>query len=279
MIRTGLRVVECGHCRNVEAITMRGAPLRVVDFPALIGVIAHPSAGVILFDTGYDAAFLAATEPFPERLYRIATPVRLPPGESAAERLAVLGIAPEDVRHIVISHFHGDHVAGLGRFPHARLHCARAGLLDVRTHGRWARVRRGLLPALLPRHIADASFFEEARAVDLPPAFHPFERGADLLGDGSLLAVELPGHCPGHWGLALRVEDDRHVMMVADAAWSIEAIEADAPPPAAVARLLGDARAGRRTLRALHGLSVARPDTLLIPSHCARAARRAGLQP
>lgn len=279
MIRTGLRVVECGRCRNAEALTRRDARWRVVDFPALVGVIVHPAAGVVLFDTGYDEAFFAATARFPERFYRMATPVDLRPGESAPERLAAMGIRTDDVRHVVVSHFHGDHVAGLRRFPHARLHCARAGLADVRAHGRLARVRRGLLPALLPARMKDASFFEDARAVDLPAAFRPFERGADLLGDGSLLAVELPGHCPGHWGLALRIEDDRHVMMVADAVWSIGAIDDDAPPPAAVARLLGDAAAGRDTLRALHRLRVERPDTVLLPSHCPRAARSAGLQP
>ncbi len=278
MIRTRLRVVECGHCRHAEAMTQRGASWRVVDFPALVGVIEHPTEGVILFDTGYDAAFLAATRSFPERLYGMATPVRLPAGESAAERLAALGIAPDDVRHVVISHFHGDHVAGLHRFPRARLHCARAGLADLRAHGRFGRVRRGLLSALVPARIDDAAFFEDAPVVDLPGAFHPFARGADLIGDASLLGVELPGHCPGHWGLALRVEDDRYVLMVADAAWSVVAIAQDAPPPVAVARLLGDPHAGRRTLHALHRLGATRPDTVLLPSHCGRASRRAGFQ-
>ena len=275
--RTALEVVACGHCRHPAAMTMRGASWRVVDFPALVGVIRHPDAGLILFDTGYDPAFLAATRAFPERLYRLATPMHLAPGQSAVEQLAARGIAADDVRHVVISHFHGDHVAGLHNFPNARLHCARAGVRDLRARGRFGGARRGLLPALIPDRIDDAAFFEDAPAVDLPDAFRPFERGADLLGDGSLIAVALPGHCPGHWGLALRRADDRPAVMGADAAWSIAAIERDAPPPAPVARLLGDAAAGRCTLHALHRLHRERPDTVLLPSHCPLAAERAGL--
>lgn len=277
MKRTTLRVMECGRCRHPEAMTMKGASWKVVDFPSLVGVIRHPVEGVILFDTGYDPAFLAETAKMPERLYAIVTPVILEPGRSAVERLAAMGIGPDDVSHIVISHFHGDHVAGLARFPNARLHCSRAGLADVNAHGRIGQVRRGILSGLIPDRIDGAAFFEDAPILNLPTDFLPFERGADILGDGSLVAVDLPGHCPGHWGLALRMEDDRHVMMVADAAWSITAIERNASPPALTAAMLGDARLHRRTLCALHQLHARKGETVLLPSHCAKAAATAGL--
>lgn len=275
MRRTGLSVVECGHCRQIGAATMRGAPWRIVEFPSLVGVIRHPTEGVVLFDTGYDPAFLAATRRLPERIYRWATPVTIPSGTSIADRLADLGIPIGDVRHVVISHFHGDHVSGLHHFPHARVHCARAGLEDARGHGRLSGTRRGILPALVPTGI-ETAFFEDDALVALPRAFAPFHAGADVLGDGSLIAVDLPGHCPGHRGLALRLEDDRWTMLVADAAWSIEAIRRNAPPPVLTSSMLGDAREARRTLGALHDMH-GRDDLVLLPSHCRAASRDAGL--
>ncbi|RZM37612.1 MAG: MBL fold metallo-hydrolase [Sphingomonas sp.] len=278
MKRSSLEIVECGHCRHAEAMTRRGAAWRGVDFPALVGVIHHAQEGVILYDTGYDAAFMDATRALPERLYRLATPVTFAPGESIVDQLATRGIPADAVRHIILSHFHGDHVAGLHNFPHATLHCACAGLRDLRARSRFGSARRGLLPALVPDRIDHAAFFEDATPVALPAAFQPFDRGADLLGDASLLAVELPGHCPGHWGLALRLEDDRYTLLVGDAAWSLTAIERNMPPPGLVARLLGDAAVQRSTLAALHRLHGGRPDTLLLPSHCSIAARQAGLQ-
>jgi len=59
-------------------MVIKGGSLCSVDFPALVGVIEHPSRGIFLFDTGYDPAFNDATKPFPERLYRWTTILILP---------------------------------------------------------------------------------------------------------------------------------------------------------------------------------------------------------
>jgi glyoxylase-like metal-dependent hydrolase (beta-lactamase superfamily II) len=273
--RVSLQLLACGSCRHPEAMTRKGASLCAADFPAIVGLIRHPDAGLILFDTGYDPAFFAATRPFPERFYRWATPVRLEPGESAVEQIARLGHAPADVAAIILSHFHGDHVAGLHHFPNAAIHCAEAGLTAIRRGGRLARMRQGLLPALVPEDVARrARFFEQASPVDLPPAFAPFTRGMDLLGDGSLIAVDLPGHCPGHWGLALRLDDDRFAFLIGAAAWSFTAVAAGTPPPRLTTALLGDTSRYRATLDSLHRLHVGGAGVVILPAHCPAAAAR-----
>jgi len=274
MIRCGVSLIEAGHCLHPAIMARAGASLCPTQFPALVGVIRHPSAGIMLFDTGYDPAFFVATQSLPERFYRWATPVRLGAGEAAVDQLARLGIAAGDVTAIILSHFHGDHVAGLGAFPQARIFCARAGLDEMHRLGRFARVRNGLLAALTPADIAArATFFEDLPRATLPAALAPFEDGTDLLGDSSLLAIELPGHCPGHWGLALAGEDGRRLMLVGDAAWSIGAIRDDSPPPRLTTALLGNTARYRRTLGALHALAARNADLVLLPSHCREAAR------
>lgn len=266
-----------GACRHPHAMTMRGATWRPVDFAAVAMLLLHPDEGPILFDTGYDPAFLAATARLPEALYRWATPVDLPPGADAASQCRALGHDPAEVCHVVLSHFHGDHVAGLHAFPNAAVHCARAGLEDLRRRGRFAATRRGLLPALLPADLAArARFFEDAPVRALPSDFAPFDTSADLIGDGSLLAVELPGHCPGHWGLATRDACWGYHFLVADAAWSLEAIREDRPPPALATALLGDTARTRATLNALHRLAVRNPGLRLTPCHCPERAAEIG---
>lgn len=265
-----------GQCSHPQRATIRDGSLRAVDYPAAAILIVHPDEGPILFDTGYDPAFLAATDPFPERFYRWATPVELTPGADAASQCAALGHDPASFRHIILSHFHGDHVAGLHAFPNARIHCARAGLEDVARGNRLMSTRRGILRALLPADIATrARFFEDAADVALPTDLAPFERGADLLGDGSLIAVELPGHCPGHWGLLMRDADYGLHFLVADAAWSLDAIRRNVPPPAITTAFLGHTARVRGTLNALHRLSQRNPDIRLTPCHCPERAAEA----
>lgn len=270
MREVGFRIVTTGSCRHPEIATIRGGSLRPATFPALVALIVHPTEGAILFDTGYDPAFLEATRPFPERLYRWLTPPDI--SSPVADRLGAEGLDPAGVRHIVLSHFHGDHASGLSRFPNATVHCSKAGLRSVWGRGRIRALVAGtplrLLPPDLPGRCA---YFEDQPSVALGKDLLPFDSGADVLGDGSLLAVPLPGHCPGHWGLVLREPRGLH-FLVADAAWSSRAVRENRPAPYFTAAFLGDAAAGRKTLSQLHALRVRNPDILLTPSHCAERA-------
>lgn len=262
-----------GACRHPQAMTMRGGMLRPVDYPAVAMLLLHPEEGPVLFDTGYDPAFLQATARLPEALYRWITPVDLPTGADAASQCRALGHDPAAVRHVILSHFHGDHVAGLHAFPNATIHCARAGLDDLARRGRISAMRNGLLPALLPQDLpARVCFFEDAARAALPSDFAPFDAGADILGDGSLLAVELPGHCPGHWGLALRDARWGLHLLVADAAWSLQAIRQNRPPPALTTAFLGNTARSRETLTKLHQLAGRNPELRQTPCHCPERA-------
>jgi len=63
---------------------------------------------VILVDTGYDDAEAAAR----------GRPIRSHP----AEALAPLGLSPDDISQVIVTHLHYDHAGGLHLFPNARLH-------------------------------------------------------------------------------------------------------------------------------------------------------------
>ncbi|MEM6887900.1 MAG: N-acyl homoserine lactonase family protein [Pseudomonadota bacterium] len=63
---------------------------------------------VILVDTGYDLDEASARK----------RPIRLSPHEA----LAPLGIAPEAVSQVIVTHLHYDHAGGLHLFPNATLH-------------------------------------------------------------------------------------------------------------------------------------------------------------
>ncbi|CAN5147295.1 MBL fold metallo-hydrolase [soil metagenome] len=273
MRRCEIHFIEAGYCRHPEAMTLAGGRLTSISFPALVGLFIHPTEGPILFDTGYDPAFLAATDPFPERLYRWLTPTVISPKSATSSQLARFGLTPADVRWVILSHFHGDHIAGLHAFPDARIACARAGLDAARAGGKLAALTKGVLRSLIPPDIDERLvFFEDCPRVPLPSAYAPFDEGADLFGDGSLLAVELPGHCPGHWGLAARGADDAQHFLTADASWSSRAIRENRPPPRLTTALLGSTAPYRQTLVRLQQMAKASPDLVLTPAHCLERA-------
>lgn len=259
---------EAGYCRHPEISVRRDGRWKSCEFPALVFLVRHPQQGCLLFDTGYSHHFLEATRRMPERLYTCVTPVTLPRGGSMKEQLAARGMAPADIRHVFVSHFHGDHIGGLPDFPGAQIFCARAGWQDMAGRSRFSRVRKGLLRELAPEAIAHRlCFIEDLGEITTPAEFAPFTRARDLFGDGSLLAIELPGHAPGHWGLAFRAARE-WIFLLGDAAWSSAALRAGAPPPRLTTAFLGNTPDYRRTFEGLRRIALAHPNIRLVPSHC-----------
>ncbi|MEI2826429.1 MAG: MBL fold metallo-hydrolase [Dermatophilaceae bacterium] len=121
MTAVRVELIVAGSCRSVGGLAVAGQGLRPIDFPALVAVIEHPRTGIVLFDTGYTDRFDEQTRPFPQRFYRWLTPMRLAPEATVVAQLAARDISADDVEHVVVSHLHADHVAGLRDFPRARI--------------------------------------------------------------------------------------------------------------------------------------------------------------
>jgi len=246
-----------------------------VDFPSYCGLLQHPEHGWMLYDTGYSGHFFAATERLPERLYRRMLPVQLPAEECLLGQLAARGLRAEDIGHIIVSHYHGDHVAGLRDFPRARYIALRAdseAALGLRGK-RWQATLHGQLPDLLPEDFLDRLQYADAfPSRALPAWMAPLERGLDLFADGSLLGVPLPGHSAGQLGLYIADVQGRPVLLAADACYSLPACREGRLPPAATLWFSSsDPHAYRRTFAALGALSRREPALAILPSHCSVA--------
>jgi glyoxylase-like metal-dependent hydrolase (beta-lactamase superfamily II) len=268
--RVQLHLLKVGSCRHLERVALRGARLRTIEFPAMAALIIHPLEGPILFDTGYARHFEHATASFPERLYRWMTPVDLPVEQTLERQLARFGIGLRDIRRCIVSHFHGDHIAGLRDLPHARIIAAQAARADLEQRGRWDRLLHGLLPALLPADLPDRFRGAESCASATPEgAWQGLGRAHDLIGDRSILGVALPGHAAGHLGLLVRDMQDRQVLLAADACWSIRSIREGRLPSRLTRLMMHDWGRYAATLAGLSRISSAHPECVILPSHCA----------
>lgn len=253
-----------GYCRVPQAAALRGGRWRAANFHALFAVIHHPQHGIILFDTGYSAAFHTATRPFPERLYAWITPVYRV--RSAADQLRELRIDPDAVRAVIISHFHADHICGLADFPNAAYIYAPAAYTVIRSLSRWRGVRQAFLAALIPADF-EARAQPLAAPKPLPDAYAPFTHGTDLYHDRSLIAVDLSGHAPGQIGLFVRTAHQT-VLLAADACWYSQDYRKNQMPPRLGQSAIADKAAYRATLNRLHHFHQQHPAIPILPAHC-----------
>jgi glyoxylase-like metal-dependent hydrolase (beta-lactamase superfamily II) len=240
-----------------------------IVFPALAALILHPEVGPILFDTGYADHFSAATQRFPERLHRWATPVTLPINQRLERQLARHGFVPHDIGLCIVSHFHADHVAGLRDLPRTRIIAMRNGYETLGRWGRWRGIVHGSLPRLLPDDLSTRLTLADSLTVrSLPPPWDLLGDGYDLLGDGSLIGVPLPGHSAGHMGVLLRDRQHRDVLLAGDSSWSSQAVKGNHMPSRLIRPIFDDWEAYRRTLGLLHRTVSAHRELVVLPSHC-----------
>lgn len=268
-------LLTAGHCMHPEFITVRGGSFRPCKFPAAFALIRHPTAGTVLFDTGYSPEFFAATSGFPYRLYACVTPVHLAPSETAAAQLQRLGIAPESVGHVILSHFHADHVAALRDFPRATFHFMHEAYDAVRGRTGLAALRAGYLPSLLPPDFSNRMrTLARGSLQPLPNELAPFSMGFDLFDDGTVWGVPLPGHADGHLGVYFAAHGMSH-FLVGDACWSKRAFTEHRYPHWLAEMIVADKRVYRETVHGLGLLHARNPHLNIIPSHCAASIHSA----
>lgn len=267
-------LTRCGFCRQRAWFADRSSLFRMIRFPAMIAVIRHPRLGVILFDAGYGRSLEQAHSGH-AWLYRRLLPFALPETERVAARLAQLNVSRVDL--IFLSHFHPDHIGGLREVPGAApiLH-SRDGLTRLRSLRGLKQHRSAFFPELLPDDFAArGQAIEDLQAVSPDP---PFGQGRDLTGDGSVVAVALPGHAAGQYGLLCRLPGERRILLCADAAWLRANIVKKTRPTFAARMIADDFEAFQQTQTQLHEFSVHHPDVRIIPSHCEESIAAHGQQ-
>ena len=81
--------------------------------------------GVVLFDAGQDIASVTDRDYFPGGpvgiIYRRLARFDIPAEEAFPEQLRKLGYRPEDVKAVVLSHLHQDHIGGIRSLSNADL--------------------------------------------------------------------------------------------------------------------------------------------------------------
>jgi glyoxylase-like metal-dependent hydrolase (beta-lactamase superfamily II) len=262
-----LRLFAAGSCTHPEWVTIRGGMRTSVEFPAGFAYVEHPQEGGILIDTGYTSRFLQETSRLPYSIYRRLTPVELRPEQEGIPQLLAAGIETERIRKVILTHFHADHIGGTRDYPKAQFVYLQQSYDAVKSLTGLAALKAGFLRGLLPDDFAARSHTLGREAAAPLPFDSPFEWGYDLLGDGSMYAVELPGHAEGQIGIFLATESADY-FLCADAVWSSQAYFENRPPHPLAGLIMSDRRAYQRTFQKLRELHLSYPELRIVPSHC-----------
>lgn len=191
------------------------------------GLFVHPTAGPVLIDTGYTEHSLSvAGRSTALRWYARMLEPQLVTQEQAEPFLAHFGLSPLDISRVIVTHFHGDHLSGLAAFANARFITSGIAWARVKGNSAIQNLRHGVFTELVPEDFGDR--LDVIEETTLRPSAH-LPDGHDLFGDGSVLAVSLPGHADGHFGL-LFDQLETPLLYATDTQWVSEALSPNRRP-------------------------------------------------
>ncbi|KAF2014269.1 Metallo-hydrolase/oxidoreductase [Aaosphaeria arxii CBS 175.79] len=180
--------------------------------PIYAFLIKHPE-GNFLFDLGETPRCLEkGYYPWWQIGHHVVS-MNIGPNDGLGSQLRELGVNPEtDIKAAIISHLHSDHAGGL-----SDVH----GMTEIYVGSEhWAAFQNttyatmeGANPSAWPEG------FKPTMLEQNGPPIGPWEHSYKISSDGRILAVDTPGHVPGHLSLII-IDDDVTYFLTADAAYS-----------------------------------------------------------
>jgi glyoxylase-like metal-dependent hydrolase (beta-lactamase superfamily II) len=226
--------------------------------PMYAWAIEHPE-GVIVVDTGEtvratEQGYFPRWHPF----FQLGVRVAMTPEDEIGPQLQAQGIAPGDVRWVVLTHMHTDHAGGLHHFPKSEILVSRNEM--AATKGFAGRVN-GYLPHRWPAWFAPRLVDFKSEAVGPFPASYPLTKAGDVL------LVSTPGHTVGHLSVIVR-DGELSYFIAGDTSYTEQymldrLVDGVAP----------DTGAALQTLERINQYIQAQP-TVYLPSHDPEAAAR-----
>lgn len=234
--------------------------------PINVFVIEHP-LGLTLFDTGQDRRSITDPDYYPTSglaglIYRRTARFEIGPDETVPGQLKRLGYDVGDVRHVVLSHLHQDHIGGLRDLVGARF---------VTTVTEWgALVAKGSETyGYLPHHtdLPGARWDRVDFRPTASPDLAPFDRAVDVLGDESLVLVPTPGHTPGSASMLVRT-GTTPLLLVGDLTYGVDLMHEGRVPG------VGNAHELRSTTERVLEFERRHPGLAILPAHDPGTATR-----
>lgn len=191
-----------------------------IQIPVGFFVIQHPK-GNVLFDTGNNDKIITDPGywgPYFDSLKPVNTP-----DVAIDVQLEKIGLSPDDIKYVVVSHMHLDHGGNIAKFPNSTIVLQE----DEITYAMWPDE-----PFAGPFIEADAAVLRAPTGSSKPNAFTMLELNGDmdLFRDGSVVVKRWRGHTKGMQMMIVRLPNTGTVILTSDNVYFRENVEKNIPP-------------------------------------------------
>jgi glyoxylase-like metal-dependent hydrolase (beta-lactamase superfamily II) len=192
--------LDCGHSlANDESVWTPGENVgRSIEFSSTCWLIARGNER-LLWDTGVPQSALND----PKGWSTLPKLIVYHLDKTITDQLAAIGLKPNDVTYVALSHTHGDHIGNVGLFPNSTV-------LMQRAEYAWISSPDG------PNDDVNQLKALARKLLGTPEHLKLLDGDTDVFGDGSVTLVSTPGHTPGHQSLLVHLKNSGFIILSGD---------------------------------------------------------------
>ena len=206
--------LDGGHSlANDELVWTPGENVgRSIQFSSTCWLIQHESKW-LLWDTGVPESALND----PKGWSTLPKLIVYHLDKTLTEQLATIGLKPNDVTYVALSHTHGDHIGNVRLF-------ANSTVLMQRAEYEWISTPDG------PNDNVNQLKALARKLMGAPKHLKLLDGDTDVFGDGSVTLVSTPGHTPGSESLMVHLKNSGFIILSGDVVHLEENFEKDTVP-------------------------------------------------
>jgi len=199
---------------------VNGAPMDPpIQIPVGFFVVKHPK-GNVLFDTGNNDKII--TDPsYWGASFTALKPVNTP-DVAIDVQLQKIGLKPDDVTYVVVSHLHLDHGGNVGKFLNSTIVVQKSEVQNAF----WPEPGTGgpyMIGDVLPLRSPNTDNPNKPKMIQL-------NGDLDVFGDGTVVVKRWVAHTPGSQMMTVKLKNTGMVILTGDNVYMRENVEKNVPP-------------------------------------------------